>query len=125
MRISDWSSDVCSSDLEIVEHGFQQASIAFQTGLVDLHPAVWRSLGKKIGRGKRRVAEEILLAGIAALRACGGRLGRLNIDGPAGGRGDGGARRCLDGGGTKCRSIVAQAAAGGSEEPPADLQPLM
>src|SRR3546814_8768297 len=74
--------------MEVVEYGFQQASIAFQTGLVDLHPAVGRSLGKKIGRGKRRVAEEILLAGIAALRACSGRLGRLNIDGRSLGRGD-------------------------------------
>src|SRR3546814_9698390 len=51
--------------MEVVEYGFQQASIAFQTGLVDLHPAVGRSLGKKIGRGKRRGAEEILLAGMA------------------------------------------------------------
>src|SRR3546814_21088937 len=79
--------------MEVVEYGFQQASIAFQTGLVDLHPAVGRSLGKKIGRGKRRVAEEILLAGIAALRACSGRLGRLNIDGRSLGRGDGGDRK--------------------------------
>src|SRR3546814_7085559 len=125
MRISDWSSDVCSSDLEIVEHGFQQASIACQTGLVDLHPAVWRSLGKKIGRGKRRVAEEILLAGIAALRACGGRLGRLNIDGRALGRGDGGTGRCLHGGGAKFRSIVAKPASGRSEEHTSELQSLM
>src|SRR3546814_12684425 len=91
--------------MEVVEYGFQQASIAFQTGLVDLHPAVGRSLGKKIGRGKRRVAEEILLAGIAALRACSGRLGRLNIDGRSLGRGDGGTGRCLHGGGAKFRKL--------------------
>src|SRR3546814_4924406 len=93
MRISDWSSDVCSSDL----------------------PAVGRSLGKKIGRGKRRVAEEILLAGIAALRACSGRLGRLNIDGRSLGRGDGGTGRCLHGGGAKFRSLVAKPASGPAE----------
>src|SRR3546814_1828036 len=101
--------------MEIVEHGFQQASITFQTGLVDLHPAVGRSLGKKIGRGKRRVAEEILLAGIAALRACSGRLGRLNIDGRSLGRGDGGTGRCFHGGGAKFRS----------EEHTSELQSLM
>src|SRR3546814_12224653 len=93
-----------------------QASIAFQTGLVDLHPAVGRSLGKKIGRGKRRVAEEILLAGIAALRACSGRLGRLNIDGRWLGRGDGGTGRSFHGGGAKCRCVVAKPASGRSAE---------
>src|SRR3546814_11714839 len=70
--------------MEVVEYGFQQASIAFHTGLVDLHPAVGRSLGKKIGGGKRRVAEEILLAGSAALGACSGRQGRLTIGRAAG-----------------------------------------
>src|SRR3546814_10725902 len=101
--------------MEVVWYGFQQESIAFQTGLVDLHPAVGRSLGKKIGRGKRRVADEIPLAGIAALRACSGRLRRLNIDGRSLGRGDGGTGRCRHGGGAKFRSLVAKTAAGQAE----------
>src|SRR3546814_739779 len=101
--------------MEVVEYGFQQASIAFQTGLVDLHPAVGRSLGKKIGRGKRRVAEEILLAGIADLRACSGRLGRLNIDGRSLGRGEGGTGRCRHGGAATFRSLAAQPASGQAE----------
>src|SRR3546814_16788889 len=98
--------------MEIVVHGFQLASITFQTGLVDLHTAVGRSLGKKIGRGKRRVAEEILLAGIAAMRACSVRLGRLNIDGRSLGRGEGGPGRSLHGGGAKSRRLVAKPESG-------------
>src|SRR3546814_4407138 len=52
---------------------------------------------------------------MAALRACSGRRGRLNIDGRSFGRGDGGTGRCLHGGGAKFRSLVAKPASGQAE----------
>src|SRR3546814_3691564 len=40
MRISDWSSDVCSSDLPLVGHGLQANSIGFL--IEEDAPAIWR-----------------------------------------------------------------------------------
>src|SRR3546814_13354546 len=57
MRISDWSSDVCSSDL--LEAGFLQGQPLFVGVLGDLGGVVVADLGRERGDEHQRAADEI------------------------------------------------------------------
>src|SRR3546814_1320192 len=46
MRISDWSSDVCSSDLDRLERGHQRSIVGIMA--IDAHPLV---VGQQVRRG--------------------------------------------------------------------------
>src|SRR3546814_10518768 len=69
MRISDWSSDVCSSDLGLAERGFLVA-----LGLQD------HRLLLALGLEDRRLAEALGLEDIGALLALGLHLLGLRIE---------------------------------------------
>src|SRR3546814_9447489 len=58
MRISDWSSDVCSSDLEDIV-GAKCVAAAFDEGE---HPAERRRVEPRIGRGGADLGQHALLA---------------------------------------------------------------
>src|SRR3546814_6212206 len=58
MRISDWSSDVCSSDLEAIV-GAKGVAAAFDEGE---HPAERRLVEPRIGRGGADLGQHPLLA---------------------------------------------------------------
>src|SRR3546814_16960956 len=89
MRISDWSSDVCSSDLLFMQQRRQYfrvpaaAGCIFDDGLVRLHPEE----GERFGRMAIGVAGDI--GGGAAGRGDGGgdRIGRLVLVRMLGGEG--------------------------------------
>src|SRR3546814_6345620 len=49
MRISDWSSDVCSSDLEMREEGAGDVADAFGVEEIELHEAFDRALAGAVG----------------------------------------------------------------------------
>src|SRR3546814_18017537 len=49
MRISDWSSDVCSSDLEMREEGAGDVADAFGVEEIVLHEAFDRALAGAVG----------------------------------------------------------------------------
>src|SRR3546814_6402581 len=51
MRISDWSSDVCSSDLSRRHTALRQPGRSLSRGLL---PSRWLALSSKADRGKRR-----------------------------------------------------------------------
>src|SRR3546814_3193850 len=59
MRISDWSSDVCSSELEEEQRGVERER-ACESGALD-HPA--RQLGRKLGAGIGRQPDHLDLIG--------------------------------------------------------------
>src|SRR3546814_3076653 len=87
MRISDWSSDVCSSDLHV--GGLLAAHVAEVPGLVVVAGA---------GLGVRRVAEqEAELVGVARHPLTGGRRAPRLVDvgGALVGHVDGGAEMVL------------------------------
>src|SRR3546814_8352634 len=62
MRISDWSSDVCSSDLSV---GLHRGDAVVAAGFVGIHLAAADRLA--VGRGE--VEEELAVAGGLALEA--------------------------------------------------------
>src|SRR3546814_10408733 len=55
MRISDWSSDVCSSDLDDFEHA--DAFVLWGSNMAEMHPILWTRLAdRRLGQPHVRVA---------------------------------------------------------------------
>src|SRR3546814_13955834 len=84
MRISDWSSDVCSSDLKPAGHGFQHhvwnaLAVAWQAEQVGgLHPRRQFGMGSRAGQD-HPFAESVLVAA-PGQRGAGGSVAH---EGPA------------------------------------------
>src|SRR3546814_8944308 len=76
MRISDWSSDVCSSDLETVGVGIVEDAFAFAEQILDQvavaqfgvrHLFHHHGMGGVIGLGKHGIASSLEIIWLAAL----------------------------------------------------------
>src|SRR3546814_8203681 len=71
MRISDWSSDVCSSDLrprpDLVPHGTVVVSASFPSGHSMLSAAVYLTLGAVLARVQPSRALKAYVIGLAVL----------------------------------------------------------
>src|SRR3546814_9767218 len=74
MRISDWSSDVCSSDLEVARAGAERKNIEF---VLELSPSVGVVIGD---RSRLHQALEHILKNAVAYTEGGGRV-LLKADG--------------------------------------------
>src|SRR3546814_19509946 len=64
MRISDWSSDVCSSDLRQIEEGQEIAGLEMRAGLLEVGLALGVDQGRcRVGKAACRIGR-----GLMALR---------------------------------------------------------
>src|SRR3546814_1479069 len=80
MRISDWSSDVCSSDLaspkrgHAAGNGLADAPDAGQVGIENLCPILFRHIEKRRGRRDAGIVDKDLDRAELVLDPCDGRI---------------------------------------------------